>query len=56
MHRKYVSYGEYEKKRDIRCHDKHEAMYYDKAGSLSLYLGNHVKFVYGKKSCFCVRH
>ena len=40
------------RKRDIRRHDKREAMYYDRAGSL--YLGNRVKFVYGKKSCLCV--
>ena len=59
-------------KRDIKRHDKHEAMYFHKAGSLSvscksckiwefwqghsLYLANHAKFVYGKKSCYCVRH
>ena len=42
-------------KRDIQCHDKGEAMYYDKVGS-ALYLGNHAKFVYVKTSCLCVRH
>ena len=59
-------------KRDTQCHDKREAMYFHKAGSLSvscksckiwsfwqghfLYYANHVKFVYGKKSCLCARH
>ena len=43
-------------KRDIQCHDKREAMYYHKAGSLSLSCKSYVKFVHGKKSCLCVRH
>ena len=40
-------------KRDIQRDDKREAMYYHKA---NLYFANHVKFVYGKKSCLCVRN
>ena len=48
MHGKYVSYvWRMWGKRDIQRHDKREAMYDGKAGSL--YLGNRVKFVYGKK-------
>ena len=42
--------------RDIQRHDKRETMYYDKAGSLCIYLRNRVKFVYWTKSCLSVRH
>ena len=37
------------------AHNKREAMYYDKAG-VALNIGNHLRFVYGKKSCLCARH
>ena len=37
--------------RDIRRHDKREATYCHKAGSI-LYLANHVKFCMGRKVVF----
>ena len=37
MRGEYMSYvGRMRAKRDIRCHDKREAMYYHKAGSLCI--------------------